>query len=115
MARLHDPRSVALHSSLIAADEYRLEPFLAELFKPHRSTRTPLGLLLTQPGVHRLSADSPDRSSPCEILPSCPICGIDQLQKAAERADIIICVCVACGTSMTVPREALRRLQARLG
>jgi len=62
-----------------------------------------------------LSADSTDPGTPCEILPACPICGVDQLQKADDRMDIIICLCVSCGTSMTVPREALRLLQARLG
>jgi len=61
-----------------------------------------------------LSSASNDPSTPCEILPACPICGIDQLQKTTDLTDIIICVCVSCGTSMTVPREALRMLQARL-
>jgi hypothetical protein len=61
-----------------------------------------------------LSADSTD-ATPCEILPACPICGIDQLHKATDRHDIIICLCLSCGTSMTVPREALLRLKARLG
>ena len=61
-----------------------------------------------------MSANSPDQRTPCEILPACPICGIDQLQKAVDRLDLIICLCVSCGTSMTVPREALLLLKARL-
>ena len=76
---------------------------------------TPWGLCLSDPaGSPRLSAPHSDPGTPCEILPACPICGIDQLQKAADRLDIIICLCASCGTSMTVPRDALRLLKARL-
>jgi len=51
---------------------------------------------------------------PCEILPGCPVCGLDRLTKAAELLELVICACMACGTTLSVPREALRQMRARL-
>jgi hypothetical protein len=47
-----------------------------------------------------------DTPEPCELVPSCPICS-GHMVLAAHGRGITICVCTACGTSLSVPDQAL--------
>ena len=47
-------------------------------------------------------------SEPCDIVPSCPICGA--LMELSRRVgQIHVCVCTDCGTTLSVSEDALAR------
>ena len=51
-------------------------------------------------------------SEPCEIVPTCPICFCGPMNRAwHQKAGLHICVCVECGTTLTVTAEAWERLK----
>ena len=50
-----------------------------------------------------LKADLPD---PCKIIPVCPICISAPLTLSQRIKGVDICVCEACGTTLSVPHEA---------
>jgi transcription elongation factor Elf1 len=60
-------------------------------------------------------SDQPDQlPTPCEITPDCPICqSPNSMTLAAHHKEIIICVCIECGTSMSVPEAAMREWSKR--
>ena len=45
---------------------------------------------------------------PCDVVPNCPVC-FSALTVAHAHSKIKICVCRACGTSLTIPDEAFVR------
>lgn len=49
-----------------------------------------------------------DAPEPCELIPNCPICG-GKLTIAHAHSKLRICVCKACGTSLSIPDEAWTR------
>lgn len=51
--------------------------------------------------------------SPCEVLPLCPICATSAMKVAHSHKELVICVCLQCGTTLSVPTEALARLMER--
>ena len=53
-----------------------------------------------------------DGPIPCEILAECPVCR-EALFLATTLAKLKICICIACGTSLTVPDEAWLEAKAR--
>ncbi len=56
---------------------------------------------------------NPDSKSqptdPCEAVPNCPICGGPM--ELAHRAQVHICVCIECGTTLSVTEEAMARFR----
>lgn len=68
------------------------------------------------PAVSALTPNPLDTpfDSPCEILPLCPICATDAMKVAHRHKDLVICVCLTCGTTMSVPTEALARMAQRV-
>lgn len=42
---------------------------------------------------------------PCEVIPSCPICG-GKMETVYDRPASRVCVCVDCHTGVTVPATA---------
>jgi hypothetical protein len=42
-------------------------------------------------------------SHPCDVVPRCPVC---PLHVAHDHSKLKICVCRACGTSLSIPTEA---------
>jgi hypothetical protein len=52
--------------------------------------------------------------SPCEVLPLCPICATDQMRVAHRHKELVICVCLHCGTTLSVPTDALARMSQRV-
>ena len=56
-------------------------------------------------------SDAPNPlSSPCDVMPHCPICAIDAMALAHRQSELVICVCLHCGTTLSVPTEALAKL-----
>ena len=44
--------------------------------------------------------------APCEVLPSCPMCGAGAMELVYDRPDTKECECRSCGTRITVPTDA---------
>lgn len=60
-----------------------------------------------------MTDDSRTPSEPCEILPHCPICPSGQMEASMHLRDVYVCVCLSCGTSLSVPREAMNAMRQR--
>jgi hypothetical protein len=52
--------------------------------------------------------------SPCEVLPLCPICATNEMKIAHRHKELVICVCLHCGTTLSVPTEALTKMSLRV-
>ncbi len=52
--------------------------------------------------------DVGDLPDPCDVIPACPVCGHSPLHHARRMEKMDICLCLLCGTSLTVPHEAWR-------
>ena len=50
-------------------------------------------------------AELPD---PCAVIPMCPVCRTSPLQHARRMETIDVCLCLRCGTSLSVPHDAWR-------
>ena len=48
-----------------------------------------------------------DPPHPCDLSPLCPICSTQSMTLARETRDMVICVCLECGTTLSVPPQAL--------
>jgi hypothetical protein len=57
-------------------------------------------------------AGTPDE--PCDVVPNCPVC-FSKLHVAHGHAKLKICVCRACGTSLSIPDDAWVRARIILG
>ena len=60
-----------------------------------------------------MSPDVSPPSDPCEILPHCPICPAGLMAASTHLRDLYVCVCLTCGTTLSVPDEAMKQLRRR--
>jgi len=51
-----------------------------------------------------------EEPEPCDVVPDCPVCG-SSLHVAHAHAKLKICVCKACGTSISIPDGAWAKLR----
>ena len=53
----------------------------------------------------------PPAPDPCAAVPNCPICAGPM--EVVRRAQVHICVCLECGTTLSVTDEAMTRFRNR--
>jgi hypothetical protein len=46
---------------------------------------------------------------PCEVVPLCPVCKAGRMRLTIRTRTVVVCVCVHCEASLSVPHEALVR------
>lgn len=52
-----------------------------------------------------------DTPSPCDLVPVCPICRTGAMELARHLQEVAVCVCLFCGTTLSVPNEAMKIFQ----
>jgi hypothetical protein len=57
--------------------------------------------------AHAIAEDD----DPCVLIDPCPICEAEAMKTVRRGVGVTICVCIGCGTSISVPDEAWKRRQ----
>ncbi len=89
-------------------------PNIVPMATPHSADISISGqietLFLHSGHIYSSTSDSLKNDLPatCEVILTCPVCNSAPLTLSRRLKDLDICVCEACGTSLSVPHEALR-------